>query len=429
MTVDIFKQLKKISLNNWLLIAMILGFIVGLILNLFVPESYLKDTILIDNIFYFFGTGFIDLMKMLVVPLVFCSIVVGTAAISNAGRVGKISVEVIVFYLATTFIAICLAIAIGSIIQPGTGLNVVGSNYTTNLTSDTTFTDSILNMIPSNFFGSLANGDMIPIIIFAILIGLVLSMLGDETRSVTSFFSQFNKVMIKLTHLVLKVAPIGVFCLMASTFATLGIDALIPLVKFVLCVIIAIAIQLFIIYPIILALFTRLSPITFFKKFSTAMLFAFSSTSSNATIPLTLEGLSNLGVSEEISSFSVPLGATINMDGNAIMQGCAIMFATQAYGLDLATSALLTVLFTAVVASISAAGIPSAAIISMNMLFMSVGLPLDIIAILMGIDHFVDMFRTTINVTGDALCTVIVAFKNKALNVDKYNGKVPEESV
>ena len=429
MTVDIFKQLNKISLNKWLLIAMILGFIIGLILNLFVPESYLKDTILIDNIFYFFGTGFIYLMKMLVVPLVFCSIVVGTAAISHAGRVGKISAEVIVLYLATTFIAICLALAVGSIIQPGTGLNVVGSNYTTNLTSDTTFADSILNMIPSNFFGSLANGDMIPIIIFAILVGVVLSKLGDETRIVRSFFNQFNKVMIKLTELVLKVAPIGVFCLMASTFATLGIDALIPLVKFVLCVIIAISIQLFVIYPIILALFTKLNPINFFKKFSTAMLFAFSSTSSNATIPLTLEGLSNLGVSEEISSFSVPLGATINMDGNAIMQGCAIMFATQAYGLDLATSALLTVLFTAVVASISAAGIPSAAIISMNMLFMSVGLPLDIIAILMGIDHFVDMFRTTINVTGDALCTVIVAFKNNALNVDKYKENASEESV
>jgi Na+/H+-dicarboxylate symporter len=221
----------------------------------------------------------------------------------------------------------------------------------------------------------------------------------------------------------MKLAPIGIFCLMASTFATLGLDALMPLFKFIACVILAIIIQSVIIYPLLLLLFTRLSPINFIKKFSSVLMFAFSSTSSNATIPLTLETLSQLGVSEEVSSFSIPLGATINMDGNAIMQGCAVMFATQAYGMDLGLSALITIIFTAVIASISAAGIPSAAIISMNMLFMSVGLPLDIITIIMGIDHFLDMFRTAINVLGDAICTVIVAFKNNALNSDVFNGK------
>lgn len=414
-------KIKEIGLNNWILISMILGFLVGIVINLFAATPFVKD-ILIDNIFYFGGTGFINLMKMLVVPLIFCSIVVGTASLSNSRKIGSISIEIILFYIITTLIAVCLAIFIGSIIQPGNGLNMVGSQFTSNITSNVTLTDNLLNMIPSNPIGSMANGEIIPTIIFAIIVGLVLSMLQDETRLVKDFFTQANKVMIKMTSLVMNLAPIGVFCLMASTFANLGISGLIPLFKFIISVILAIFIQMFVIYPLILFIFTRLSPIRFYKKFISVMIFAFSSTSSNATIPLTLEKLSQLGVSEEVSSFSIPLGATINMDGNAIMQGCAIMFATQAYGLDLGLSALFTVIFMAVIASISAAGIPSAAIISMNMLFMSVGLPLDIIAILLGIDHFLDLFRTTINVTGDAICTIIVSFRHNVLDVNLFNG-------
>lgn len=416
-------KIRQININNFIFIAMILGFLVGMILNLWVPESFFKNTILIDNIFYFGSTAFINLMKMLVVPLVFCSIVVGTASIINTKKIGNITIEIIILYLGTTLIAVCIAILLASLIQPGNGLNMIGSVYTSNVTSNVTLTDNLLNMIPSNPIGSLANGEMIPTIIFALIIGGILSVLKEETRLVKDFFTQFNKIMIKMTIWVMKLAPIGIFCLMASTFATLGLDALMPLFKFITCVILAIIIQSVIIYPLLLLLFTRLSPINFIKKFSSVLMFAFSSTSSNATIPLTLETLSQLGVSEEVSSFSIPLGATINMDGNAIMQGCAVMFATQAYGMDLGLSALITIIFTAVIASISAAGIPSAAIISMNMLFMSVGLPLDIITFIMGIDHFLDMFRTAINVLGDAICTVIVAFKNNALNSDVFNGK------
>lgn len=416
-------KIRQININNFIFIAMILGFLVGMILNLWVPESFFKNTLLIDNIFYFGSTAFINLMKMLVVPLVFCSIVVGTASIINTKKIGNITIEIIILYLGTTLIAVCIAILLASLIQPGNGLNMIGSVYTSNVTSNVTLTDNLLNMIPSNPLSSLANGQMIPIIIFAIIIGAILSVLREETRVVKDFFTQFNKVMIKMTVWVMKLAPIGIFCLMATTFANLGLEAIVPLLKFILCVIFAIIIQALVIYPLLLLLFTRLSPINFIKKFSSVLMFAFSSTSSNATIPLTLEKLSQLGVSEEVSSFSIPLGATINMDGNAIMQGCAVMFATQAYGMDLGLSALITIIFTAVIASISAAGIPSAAIISMNMLFMSVGLPLDIITIIMGIDHFLDMFRTAINVLGDAICTVIVAFKNNALNSDVFNGK------
>ena len=349
-------KLKEINLNNWIIISMILGFLIGMIINLYASTPLIKD-ILIDNVFYFGGTGFINLMKMLVVPLVFFSIIVGTASLTNSKKIENISIEIIIFYIITTLIAVCLAIGIGSIIQPGNGLNIIGTQYTSNITNNVTLTDNLLNMIPSNPIGSLANGEIIPTIIFAIIIGYILSILQDETKLIKDFVTQANKVMIKMTTLVMKLAPIGVFCLMASTFANLGISGLIPLFKFIISVIIAIFIQLFIIYPILLMVFTKLSPIKFFKKFLSVMIFAFSSTSSNATIPLTLEKLSQLGVSKEVSSFSIPLGATINMDGNAIMQGCAIMFATQAYGLDLGLSALITVIFMAVIASISAAGI------------------------------------------------------------------------
>ncbi len=414
------KKINEIDLNNWILIAMILGFIVGVILNLFVSDPFIKDTVLIDTIFYLGGTGFINFMKMLVVPLVFCSIIVGISGISDTKKIGNISIKLVIFYLATVLLSICLAILISSIINPGNGLHMAGNNFTSDIASNVTLTDNLLNMIPSNPVSSLANGDIIPIIIFAAIIGAALSILKEDVKLITNFFNQLNKVMIKITHFVMKLAPIGVFCLMATTFANLGIEALIPLFEFIICVILGILLQLFVIYPILMVVLTGLNPIQFFKKFASVIMFAFSSTSSNATIPLTLEKLSEMGVSEEISSFSIPLGATIHMDGNAIMQGCAIMFATQAYGMDLGTSALITVIITAVIASISAAGIPSAAIISMNMLFMSVGLPLDIISIILGIDHFLDMFRTSINVAGDAICTLIIAFKNKAFDMEKF---------
>ena len=415
------KQLSKISLNNWIFIAMLLGFIVGLILNINVTDPFIKDTILIDTIFNLGGTGFIDLMKMLVVPLVFCSIVVATANLTDNNKMGGIGIKIIAFYLATTLIAVFLALSIAGIINPGDGLNMVGTQYTTNLTENITLTDTILNMIPQNPISSLANGEMIPIIIFSLIVGFLLSKLKDETKIVKQFFEQTNRVMIEMTTLVLKIAPIGVFCLMAKTFATLGISGLIPLFKFIICLVLAIGVQLLIIYPILLWALAKLNPIQFYKKFYTVMLFAFSSTSSNATIPLTLEKLSQIGVSQEVSSFSVPLGATINMDGNAIMQGCAVMFATQAYGLDLGLSAFITIIFIAFFVSISAAGVPSAAMVSLNMLFVSVGLPLDIIGVLFGIDHFCDMFRTTLNVTGDAICTTIVAYRNRAFDINIFN--------
>lgn len=421
-------KLKSISLSNWILIGMILGFIVGLILNFFVSDPFIKDIILVDNIFYLGGTGFIKLMKMLVVPLVFFSIVVGAASISDIRKIGTIGGRTIFIYLITTALAITIALIMAGIIQPGLGLNMAGISEA-NVTTNQTVTTTILNMIPDNPFNALANGDMLPVIIFGLLVGIILAKLREELDLVNDFFAQGNKIMMEMTRIVMKFAPIGVFCLMAKTFASLGFAGLLPLFKYIGCVLLCLAIQAFIVYPSLMVLFTRLNPIHFFKNFMSVMLFAFSSSTSNATIPLNLEKLAEMGVSKEISSFTIPLGATINMDGTAIMQGCAVMFAAQAYGIDLGLSAIITVIFTAVMASIGTAGVPSVGIITLNMVFNSVGLPVDAIAILLGIDHIIDMFRTAVNVTGDAICTIIVSFKNKAIDLDIYNGiKPPEET-
>ena len=422
-----FKFLKKISLGNWILIGMILGFIVGLFLNFYVDDPYIKNTILIDNIFYLGGTGFIRLMKMLVVPLVFCSIIVGVSSISDIKKIGTIGGRTILIYLVTTAMAITIALLIGMVIKPGMGLNLVATGQSTSVTINQTMTDTILNVIPENPFTSLASGDMLPVIIFAVIIGIILAQLKEEVQLVSDFFDQSNKIMMEMTSLVMKFAPIGVFCLMAKTFAGLGFEGLLPLGKYVLCVLIGLAVQALLVYPSLMVVFTRLNPIRFFKKFFSVMLFAFSASSSNATIPINIDKLEEMGVSREVSSFTIPLGATVNMDGTAIMQGVAVMFAAQAYGIDLGTSALITVIFTAVLASVGTAGVPSVGLVTLTMVFNSVGLPVEAIGMLFGIDHILDMFRTAVNVAGDAVCTIIVSLKNKSMDVDVYNGKKEAE--
>lgn len=418
-----YKYFKKISLGNWILIGMILGFIVGLFLNFYVNDPFIKNTVFIDNIFYLGGTGFIRLMKMLVVPLVFFSIVVGVSSISDIKKIGTIGGRTILIYLVTTAMAITIALMIGMVIKPGMGLNLVATGQSANVTINQTMTDTILNVIPENPFTSLASGDMLPVIIFAVLIGIILAQLKEEVQLVSDFFDQSNKIMMQMTSLVMKFAPIGVFCLMAKTFAGLGFEGLLPLGKYVLCVLIGLAVQALLVYPSLMVVFTRLNPIRFFKKFFSVMLFAFSASSSNATIPINIDKLEEMGVSREVSSFTIPLGATVNMDGTAIMQGVAVMFAAQAYGIDLGTSALITVIFTAVLASVGTAGVPSVGLVTLTMVFNSVGLPVEAIGMLFGIDHILDMFRTAVNIAGDAICTIIVSFKNKSMDVDVFNGK------
>jgi len=421
-------NIRKISLGNWILIGMVLGLIVGLVLNFWVHDPFIKNVIFMDNIFYLGGNLFIKLMKMLVVPLVFCSIVVGVASISDIKTLGSIGGTTILIYLITTAIAVTVALAIGMYIKPGLGLNMVNVAQSANVTVNQTMADTILNIVPDNPFNSLANGDMLPVIIFGLLTGIILAKLKDETKLFNDIFTEGNRIMMEMTSIVMKFAPIGVFCLMAKTFGSMGLEGILPLSKYFVCVLIGLAIQAFIVYPSLLVIFTRLNPIRFFRKFMSVMFFSFSSSTSNATIPLNINKLEDMGVSRDVSSFTIPLGATINMDGTAIMQGVAVMFAAQSYGIDLGTSALLTVIFTAVMASVGTAGVPSVGLVTLTMVFNSVGLPVEAIGIIFGIDHILDMFRTAVNITGDAICTMIVSFKNKALDVDIFNGnKEPEK--
>ena len=420
-------KLRSISLGNWILIGMVLGLIFGLILNFWVHNPFIKDVILMENVFYLGGNLFIKLMKMLVVPLVFCSIVVGVASISDIKTLGSIGGTTILIYLITTAIAVTVALSIGILIKPGLGLDMSHVAQTADVAINQTMADTVLNIVPDNPFNSLANGDMLPVIIFGLLTGIILAKLKNETKLFNDFFKEGNRIMMEMTSIVMKFAPIGVFCLMAKTFGSLGIEGILPLSKYFVCVLIGLAIQAFVVYPSLLVIFTRLNPIHFFKKFMPVMFFAFSSSTSNATIPLNIEKLSEMGVSRDVSSFTIPLGATINMDGTAIMQGVAVMFAAQAYGIDLGTSALLTVIFTAVMASIGTAGVPSVGLVTLTMVFNSIGLPIDAIGIIFGIDHIIDMFRTAVNVTGDAICSVIVSFRNKAMDIDIFNGKKEAE--
>ena len=413
------------GLSTKIFIALLTGALFGVCVHYFVPSSYFKDTILINGILYVLGNGFIRLMQMLVVPLVFCSLVCGAMAIGDTKTLGTVGVKTIIFYLLTTALAICLALLVASVISPGNGMNVTVSDTSTAAEATTVnFADTLLNIIPKNIFNSLANGDMLPVIVFALFIGILLASMGNKVSTVANFFSQFNDIMMEMTIVVMKAAPVGVFCLIAKTFAGIGFDAFIPMLKYMASVILALALQCFVVYQVLLFLFTRLNPFKFIKKFFPVMAFAFSTSTSNATIPLSIDTLyKKMGVSKQISSFTIPLGATINMDGTSIMQGVAVIFIAQAYGIELTPAAIATVIATATVASIGTAGVPSVGLVTLSMVLTSVGLPTEGIALIMGIDRILDMLRTAVNITGDAVCTTIVAKQQGAFKQEIFDAE------
>lgn len=414
------KEKKKMGLTTRIFAALLAGVVLGVVLCYFVPGGKIKNDIIIEGILYVIGQGFIRLMKMLVVPLVFCSLICGSMAIGDTKKLGTVGARTLIFYLATTAIAVTVAITVGNIINPGIGLDMstisTGAQTVENMEA-TSFAETLLNIIPDNPFKSLASGEMLQVIVFALIVGVILAKLGDRADTVTNFFSQFNDVMMEMTMMVMNLAPIGVFCLIARTFANIGFSAFLPLAKYMIAVLVALALQCFGIYQILLKLFTGLNPFRFIKKFFPVMAFGFSTATSNATIPLSIETLhKKVGVSKKISSFTIPLGATINMDGTSIMQGVAVVFAAQAFGISLSLMDYVVVVGTATLASIGTAGVPSVGLVTLTMVFNSVGLPVEAIGLIMGIDRILDMTRTAVNITGDAVCTTIVAHQNKALD-------------
>ncbi len=437
---------RKLGLTTIIFIALLLGAITGLILHYWVPEGFVRDTVLINGVFYVFGNGFLRGMRMLVVPLVFCSLVCGAMSIGDTKKLGKVGVKTILFYLATTALAITVALGVGILINPGRNLDMSAITIAeTTIQESQPFVDVILDIIPINPIQSLAEGNMLQIIVFALIIGIILAKQGEKASTVANFISQGNNIMMDMTLIVMKVAPIGVFCLIAKTFAAIGFDGFAPMLKYMGSVLFALGLQCFVVYLLMLkgltglspikfvkkfapvmgfafSGLTGLSPIKFVKKFAPVMGFAFSTATSNATIPLSIETLhKKLGVSKKISSFTIPLGATINMDGTAIMQGVAVVFVAQAFNITLTSADYLTVIATATIASIGTAGVPGVGLITLSMVFASVGLPVEGIGIIMGIDRLLDMARTAVNITGDAVCTTIVAYQDELVDVATFN--------
>lgn len=421
------KGKKKLGLTTVIFIALIAGAVTGTIINNFFMHIDVVNKVIVEGIFYVIGQGFISLMKMLVVPLVFCSIVCGAASIGDTKTLGKVGVRTIIFYICTTMLAVAVALSVASLINPGLGLDMSAvENVKTTIDSSATNTDlslvdTILNIIPTNPIASLANGEMLQIIVFALIVGIILAKLKDKAQLVSNFFQQGNDIMMEMTMMIMKIAPIGVFCLVGRTFSELGFSAMVPMFKYLITVVLALAIQCYGVYMIMLRVFAGLNPFKFAKKFFPVQAFAFSTATSNATIPLNIDTLEEkVGVSRKISGFTIPLGATINMDGTSIMQGVAVVFVAQAFGIHLDPADYLTVIATATLASIGTAGVPSVGLVTLAMVFDSVGLPVSGIGLIMGIDRILDMLRTAVNITGDAVCTTIVAKQNKELDKEVF---------
>ncbi|MCD8369231.1 MAG: dicarboxylate/amino acid:cation symporter [Clostridiales bacterium] len=417
------KKTGKLGLSGRIFIALLGGALLGMLLHYMVPAGSVRDDVIIGGILYVIGQGFIRLMQMLVVPLVFISLVCGSMAIGDTKTLGKVGVRTVIFYLFTTAVAVCIAMGIANVINPGIGVNLESVDTAeVSVAASTSLVDTILNIIPKNPINSMANGDMLPIIVFALFVGIMLAKLGNNASVVATFFSQFNDIMMEMTMAIMNVAPVGVFCLIAKTFAEIGFSAFVPMIKYICSVTLGLAIHCFIVYQLLLFVFTRLNPFKFIKKFAPVMMFAFTTATSNATIPMSIDTLNKkMGVSRKISSFTIPLGATINMDGTAIMQGVAVVFIAQVYGMSLTATDLLTVVATATLASVGTAGVPSVGLITLAMVLSSVGVPTEGIALIMGIDRILDMMRTAVNITGDAVCTTIVAHQNGLLNREVFN--------
>ena len=419
--------MKKLTGTIKILIALVLGVIVGLILNKFVSTS--ANEIIIKWAFAPLGNMFLRAIKMVVIPLVLCSLIVGTASIGDIKKLGRIGSKTILFYMTTTAFAVTTALILGNILKPGAGFvgNAMinsNANTTTQSAKAPFIMDVFTNIIPTNPIESLVKGDMLQIIFFAILFGVAATIVGKKAKPIIEFFDNTNSILLKIIDIIMKAAPIGVFALISQVITSQGTTVLLSLMKYVLVVILGLAVHTFVIYGGLLKIIANLSPIKFFKKFWSVMLLAFSTSSSNATIPVNIETCNNkMGVADKISSFTIPLGATVNMDGTAIMQGVAVMFIAQVFGIELTFNQQLMVILTATLASIGTAGVPSAGVVMLTMVLQQVGLPIEGVALVLSVDRIVDMFRTTTNITGDAICTTIIAKSEKDINLDVYNDK------
>jgi Na+/H+-dicarboxylate symporter len=408
------------SLTIKILIALILGSMTGLLIKHLPIDPTIKN-FLIDNVLQIGGGLFIDLMKMLVIPVVFVSLVYGCSSLGNINKLGSIGFKTLFLYIITTVLALIFALSIASLFQLGKGIHIAVPNQF-NPGAAPPLRDVIRDLVPNNPVKAMASGSMLQVIIFSLFLGSAILLSGNYGKKVREIFYNFNEVLMRLVTIVMKFSPYGIFCLLALVFAKQGLDVLKQLLQYFVIVLLVLAVQLSVTYQFLLKFLAHLNPRIFFRKMSSAMLFAFSVSSSNASIPVVLEALEDkLGVDNSIASFIVPLGATINMDGTAIMQGVATVFIANAYHIDIGLSGYLTVVLMATLASIGTAGVPSVGLITLGMVLQQVGLPLEGIALIIGVDRLLDMARTMVNVTGDAVVACVVAKSEHLLDEKMYH--------
>ncbi len=410
-------DLAKTSLTRNILIGMLAGMVFGLLLFfLGLNENSIVKTYLLDGLLKVVGDVFVRSLKVLVVPLVLVSLICGTAAMDDIRRLGAVGVKTVALYLATTCIAISIALGLALVFQPGEGFELTDSVSFTAKEAPPLI-EVIINIFPTNPFQAMAEGNMLQVITFAILMGIALVLAGDAGSRVLSVFKDMNEVIMKLVVLLMHIAPYGVFAKITLVFATTGYGAIKTLGLYFVLVLLSLILHAVVVYPILLKSLSGLNPLLFFKKFRNVQMFAFSTASSNATIPVTLRAVEKrLGVRNRIASFTVPLGATINMDGTAIMQGVATVFIANVAGIDLTFTQILMVIATATLASIGTAGVPGVGLIMLAMVLQQVGLPVEYIGLIIGIDRLLDMVRTAVNVTGDATVSCIIAKSEKEID-------------
>jgi Na+/H+-dicarboxylate symporter len=408
---------KKTSVTRKILIAMCIGLIIGSLINSFAANNHFVQVYFVNGLFHVIGTAFVNSLKMLVVPLVTFSLICGVCGIGDVAVLGRVGIKAFALYILTTGIAITLALVVAILVAPGEGFEQAAGSSSFTAKPAPPLTEVFINIIPSNPINAFAEGNMLQIIFFVILFSIAMLMTGEIGRQLAETAEKLNEVMMKVVTLVMDFAPIGVFFLMAKTFSLQGIGLILPMIGYFSVVIFCLLLHGIGTFSLLITFLARLNPLVFLKKMRPAHIFAFSTASSNATIPVTLQVVEKrLGVDNSTAAFTIPLGATINMDGTAIMQGVATVFIANVYGIDLDISDYITIVGMSILASIGTAGVPGVGLIMLAMVFNQVGLPVEGIGLILGVDRLLDMVRTAVNVTGDATVTCIVARSEQAIN-------------
>jgi len=413
----------KMSMTSKIMIWMVAGLLVGSLINNFAVDNAWVQDYLVMGLFHVVGAIFISMLKMLVVPLVTFSLICGVCGIGDLSKLGRVGGKAFALFMLTTALAITLAITIATFLAPGEGFELASATtgaFTAPVAPP--LSQVFIDLVPSNPVAAYAEGNMLQIIFFTILFAVCILMIGEAGQPIIDLSERLNSVMMEVVNVVMHVAPIGVFALMAKTFSLQGIDMIVPMIGYFAVLVFILLLHATGTLMLLLKVLGRVSPMRFLRKMRSAQLFAFSTSSSNATIPVTLQCVEKrIGVDNSTASFVVPFGATINMDGTAIMQGVATVFIANVYGIELGLSGYLTVIAMSVLASIGTAGVPGVGLIMLAMVFNQVGLPVEGIALIIGVDRLLDMVRTSVNVTGDAVVTTIIARSENSIDMDVFN--------